>query len=470
MADVAPPLSPAAQAYAWRELARRAGVVGGDPHGTGFESLGLHVHYAVPEEAPAGPDHLVVRPAGRLAWSRVLDREPGHGAGLPGRHFLPANSTLRLEEPVPLPLGDVVAPAPGAERRPDGTAVFHADILGTVLFMLGRWEEAVMPAADAHDRFPAAASTAYRHGFLHRPLVDEYGLILREWLKVLRPGWTPAPRRFAVKLSHDIDQVRPFHPWVASLRALGGDLARRRSVARAHDTAVDALAQALAPDRTSAARGILALADMAESVGLAGGAYYFMAADPRPPDNDYDVASPTMRRAIDALQRRGAEIGFHAGYHTLDNPALLAAQKARLDAVLGRGNYGGRQHFLRFRAPATWRHWETAGLAYDATLGYADHEGFRCGTCHPYRPFDLEQDRELRLWEVPLIAMDATLRRYRGLTPEQAVERVIELARRCRDVEGTFTLLWHNTSLAGPWRPWAAAYARMLAELAAMTS
>ena len=165
---------------------------------------------------------------------------------------------------------------------------------------------------------------------------------------------------------------------------------------------------------------------------------------------------------------QGFEIGFHPGYDTFNDPERLAEEKDRLDAVLGKTQYGGRQHFLRFQVPNTWRHWEQIGLTYDSTMTYADHEGFRCGTCHPFRPFDVEQNRELDLWEWPLIVMDGTLRQYRGLTPEQGQARILELARRCKQVGGTFTLLWHNSSLGGEWRPWAEVYRRVVGVLAEM--
>jgi hypothetical protein len=82
--------------------------------------------------------------------------------------------------------------------------------------------------------------------------------------------------------------------------------------------------------------------------------------------------------------------------------------------------------------------------------------------------FDVEQNCELDLWEVPLIVMDGTLRNYRDLTPEQGEMCILELARRCKQVEGTFTLLWHNTSLDGEWRPWREMYQRVVKTLARM--
>jgi hypothetical protein len=139
-----------------------------------------------------------------------------------------------------------------------------------------------------------------------------------------------------------------------------------------------------------------------------------------------------------------------------------------MDAILGKSDYGGRQHYLRCKVPTTWRNCEQVGLVYDSSMGYADYEGFRCGTCHPFRPFDVEQNREMKITEVPLIVMDQTLRRYRKLSPDQAEEQIMQLAKRCKRVGGTFTLLWHNSSLVGEWQTWEATYRRVAKNLANM--
>jgi hypothetical protein len=67
-----------------------------------------------------------------------------------------------------------------------------------------------------------------------------------------------------------------------------------------------------------------------------------------------------------------------------------------------------------------------------------------------------------------LVVMDRTLQHYRGLSPAQAEERILELAQRSRRVEGTFTLLWHNSSRDDKGRPWHTMYERVVARLAAM--
>ena len=41
-------------------------------------------------------------------------------------------------------------------------------------------------------------------------------------------------------------------------------------------------------------------------------------------------------------------------------------------------------------------------------LGYSKAAGFRCGTCLPFHPYDIENDREMSILEWPLMFMDAT--------------------------------------------------------------
>ena len=105
---------------------------------------------------------------------------------------------------------------------------------------------------------------------------------------------------------------------------------------------------------------------------------------------------PQVRACLRELRAEGFEIGFHPSYRTLGDPELMAVEKARVEEAVGAVCQGGRQHYLRFRVPETWRQWERLGLTYDSTMTFAGHEGFRCGTCHAYRPFDLEQNRSSR--------------------------------------------------------------------------
>lgn len=111
--------------------------------------------------------------------------------------------------------------------------------------------------------------------------------------------------------------------------------------------------------------------------------------------------------------------------------------------------WGSRQHYLRWENPTTWQILDEVGIAYDTTLGFADHIGFRCGTCREFPVFNLKTRQALRLRERPLVVMDVTMltSKYMGLQPEEALEQIRWLADKCRLYGGNFGLLWHNTIL-----------------------
>lgn len=122
-------------------------------------------------------------------------------------------------------------------------------------------------------------------------------------------------------------------------------------------------------------------------------------------------------------------------------------EKEKLEKVTENTIFGGRQHYLRWKSPDTWRILEKAGLKYDTTLSFADHEGFRCGICFPYKPFDVLGNRVLDIWELPLTVMDGSLFDYQNLTSEEGFQRIKKIINTVKKYQGVFVLLWHNSSL-----------------------
>jgi hypothetical protein len=461
-------LSERAIEYGWSELRRRAGI-------SSDEVSAIPFTYGHPSAEKGGPSTVTVVPCAPHAWERLLQCHSIEH--LPAAEAVPGLSPLPTGDSIPVVLwgeGCENRNLPFAERGPNGGIVFYADIIASTVFMLTRWEESATGTRDAHGRFPASESVAFRNGFLDRPVVDEYALVLRAWLEALIPGWTATRNRFRIKLSHDIDHVRWGYGSGSSLRRMGSYVVRQRRLTHAIAAAGDIAAGGIAPGQTRYHRDIHTLANLSKEGGLGDDSFYFMATGRRAAGGrylpDYDPESSSIKRTILRLRGDGFEVGLHPGYDTLGDPDRLSLEKHRLDAVLGVDDYGGRQHFLRCAFPQTWRDYEAVGLTHDASAGYADHEGFRCGTCHPFRPFDLEADRVIDVWERPLIVMEGTLRGYRRVSAQEAEMRIIELAERCCRVEGVFSLLWHNHTLSYEWAGWAGVYERTLASCAKMRS
>ena len=453
-----------AVAYAWRELGGRVGVKGS------FESIGISVYYCDPAKVRCNGPSIVVAPCGSKALEEVVNGSSDDTIWVRQEEVLPAGHRALAGDKIPFLLwgegyGDRNKPA--VEMRESSQVVFNADIVASTVFMLSRLEEIVIPGRDAYGRFLPEASIAYRRGFLNRPIIDEYALILRAWLEVLVPGWKPNKRTFKVKLGHDIDLVRPFSDAETAVRTIVGHILKRKSLSLAWNAARDACYQVIAPEKNSIFRGIYDLAQESRKHGIES-AFYFMAAEKSPQDSGYDLLQSWIRQSVIDLRKSGFEIGFHAGYETFDDVEKLAAEKHKFESAVGKGTYGGRQHYCRFKVPDTWRHLEKVGISYDASMGYPQKEGFRCGTCHPFRPFDIEHDREMDILEYPFIAMDGTFTVYRHLTHEEAEECILKIAERCRRVEGIFSLVWHNDMLTYERRPWIDMYKRVIGLLARM--
>jgi hypothetical protein len=338
---------------------------------------------------------------------------------------------------------------------PDSAESFTCAVdlpLSTVL-TLSRFEETFPSPKDAHGRFPAYASVAWQGDFLHRPIVDEYGLALEQVLTSLLPGWRPAKRHLRVKLSQDVDQIGiPF-----SLRSAFAKTFRDR---RPLSTVRDLAALLLGTDTTYQLQ-LKRLVRLSVEHGL-DSAIYWKSSKIGPYDTGYDLNDPRILGLIYGLRAEGIEMGIHPSYATFQSPRLLRSEVQRLKAVLGQ-KLGGRQDYLRWN-PQTWVEWNDAGLAYDSSVGFADHIGFRAGTCIPYQPWLWSQQRRADLIEIPLLAMDSTMYGYMNLPAERALTLLMDLAERCRAVGGVFTLAWHNTSLvkAG----YASIYRALLNEIA----
>ena len=137
-------------------------------------------------------------------------------------------------------------------------------------------------------------------------------------------------------------------------------------------------------------------------------------------------SSRSTGRQLRALAADGWEFGLHAPINAKDSLDALAGGKQWLEGRLGVPLYGLRHHYwaLDWLAPhTTFRRHVNSGFRYDSSIAWQDVAGFRAGTCHPYRPFDLEREKVLNIYELPACLMDGHVlaespdRRERGRGP-----------------------------------------------------
>lgn len=354
-------------------------------------------------------------------------------------------------------------PAPGYDNLASPLIVptpkgFHIqyDILGLTYWMLTRQEEISRTDLDDHGRFPGAASHAYKHGYLERPIVDEWLQILGQVIQRTWPGIELRQHRFSMKVSHDVDEPSRygFRRLPNLVRAMAGDVIKRRDFKSAILAPWVRMNTRTQLHRADPANTFDWIMDVSEQHGLKG-AFYFICGHTHTNDGDYQPEHPAIRHLLRNIHLRGHEIGLHPSYGTYQKPHLIRQEVERLRKIcseegISQSEWGGRMHYLRWEHPTTLCAWADAGMAYDSTLSYADHPGFRCGTCFEYQAFDPVSQNELPLHIRPLIAMDVSViaDSYMGLgTTTEALSKFITLKNTCRALSGCFTLLWHNTQL-----------------------
>ena len=322
------------------------------------------------------------------------------------------------------------------------------DIFASVFFMLSRWEEYANPVRDTHQRFPATASLAFKQNFLDRPVVNEYVEML--WQMLCDSGCKQQKKEhpFSFVLTHDVDALLKWLGWYGVLRTAAGDILKRRQPG----TAISRV-----QEYTKIRRGKIKdpfdtydwLMDLSESLNLKSRFYFMSSGISRSPfDNrtPYPIDHPAARAIFTKIKKRGHIIGFHPGYDSGDDEILWETQKKQLEKVCACPVTSGRQHFLRFSVPHTWQLWENQGMEVDSTCGFADREGFRCGTGNLFSVFNILTRQKLKLKEMPLVFMDARNFVCGGFQANSQFEHNLgDIIHNAKKFKSLVTLLFHNT-------------------------
>ncbi|PJJ59728.1 DUF7033 domain-containing protein [Hymenobacter chitinivorans] len=378
---------------------------------------------------------------GSVGSSAAVQVAPGSGEFFAHTQPYPPAPNYRpwLGQSIPF-FFDAAPDKPLLELLPDQRVIIHADVISAAFYLLSGWQEFYGEERDQHGRFPYAASVQHRYNFVTVPVVNYYFDVLKtavehasgQQLQLRR--W-PAEARWAAFVTHDIDNLYSAwkQPAKAALRA-GNLLGFGRHVWQ-HLTKPDAwdnLAQVQAAVASYGAQST----------------FFFLPAH-RPgangtPNADYELAKVWAKLApvID-----GAAVGLHASIGRATHEADLRQEAQRVQHCAPREPVRGiRFHYLSWEPRLTPTLLDAVGFAYDTTLGFAEHFGFRNSYCHPFHLFDFHTGQAHRFLEIPLQVMDATLHHpnYLRLAPDEILPALRPMLQDIERFGGVFTLLWHN--------------------------
>ena len=334
-----------------------------------------------------------------------------------------------------------------------GEVSVNADLLSVSFALLSRYEETCVDKRDKYGRFAYRDSLVEKYNLIDIPVVDEYAMLLRKFVCDNFPAVSISPRKPKFIPTHDIDFLFRFPNFGKAVKTIAGDLFKRKSL-RMSCKSLAAYMKSLCDFRRDPYVSAVYKLLKVSVENKIDSEFYFKALRNKDFDSTYNILSQKSRECIKDLQSQGVNVGLHGGLYSFADKFIFTMEKNRLEMVCGHGVASVRQHFLRFDARKTPQIWQECGIRSDSTLGFPEHEGFRCGTCHPYPLYDIENDCALEVVEHPLVAMDTTLFQYRELTKEEAFASICRLYERCKAVEGDFVMLWHNTTMFGELESW----------------
>jgi hypothetical protein len=320
----------------------------------------------------------------------------------------------------------------------------YADIVGMVFFMLTRWEESLPSEKDRHDRFQSKHSFVVKNNIERRAIIDEWADWLSSNIKSLDSTVKFKEQKFRCFPTHDIDSLKKWssiksvleHFWLgikhkgihyAFYNLFAGTLSVLGLRKDDNDTIYDLMKTSEINDQKSY--------------------FFFITGGKTKFEGRYDFEKDIPQSLLNEIEQRGHFLGLHPSYDSYNNDKIF---KSEVQSAKKRFNPKfGRQHFLRFSIPETWKLWDEYSFTWESSVGFADQLGFRCGTCKSFRVFDISEEKMLNLKEMPLIVMDQTLINYLKLPPEKALEVSLEMVNTVKRHKGNFVILWHNASLKG---------------------
>jgi hypothetical protein len=341
----------------------------------------------------------------------------------------------------------------------DSSIQIPYDILTPSFVLLSRYEEFHSERHDKHGRFPYGRSLAEKYDMVEIPLVDEYAMLLRDWLCLYLPYiFEAVPRTPRIVPTHDIDILYRFTGRFQAWKSiLGRDLLINRDLKMVWESIKSYRNWKIRPSLDPYVEAINWFLIQEEKQKLSS-IFFFKATEKGHPDATYEVQDPILREIIGIIMEPGYhQIGLHGSYPSAEHLQYLQKEKQNLSNLCDEEIRVSRQHYLRtFFAddPNSLDLWQQAGITDDYTLGFAERCGFRCGTCHPYPLYDVRNDRVTNIIEHPLIVMDGTLTDYMKLSVKDARALTQRLKQRCLDVEGDFVILWHNHATTREMKPY----------------
>ena len=314
------------------------------------------------------------------------------------------------------------------------------DIFGASFFLVTRYEEYLPSEHDEHGRYKAKESTAYRNGFLDRPVVDMW---CREFSRCLLKHFPNLVfRRSEYRSLLTIDTDTPFAFLGKNIIRSFGELIHP---AKGHQETVNERYRVITGEQKDPFDVFDYMIDNIEKHNT-DSRFFFPVGNRSKHDENPSWRNEEYRKLIRRIAAR-YEIGLHPSYTAGSDGSLIGEEISRLNSITSKNISISRFHYLKLFMPDSYSRISQSGISEDYSMGYHDEPGFRAGIARPFYFYNVTKDVQTKLLIIPFQIMDVMLSDYKKLEPPMAKEIIGNIIAETRKAGGLFVSIWHNTSL-----------------------
>lgn len=322
------------------------------------------------------------------------------------------------------------------------------DLFSMCFFLLTRYEEHLPTPRDAYGRYQSKFSLAVKEKFLDRPILDLWIKRFTEKLNSRFGSSFSLSGTYNTEVTMDIDL-----PYAFRSKGMKTYLGILRDVVKLDfKTALHRTKFWFGGDDPFNTyqwlRSFCSTNHITPQI-------FILNKYKKPYDENHLADTDELGKIIKLLDSF-ADVGIHPSL-SADN--VGSNMKGELDFVekcLEKRIVRSRQHFLQLDIKRTYKALIECGIKHDYSMGYPDVMGFRAGTSRPYKFYDLTNEKKTELIIHPCITMDVTMKKYLRLTPQEAIHKCAEMVKEIKEMNGSFSFIWHNSSLTSAygWEGW----------------
>jgi hypothetical protein len=192
--------------------------------------------------------------------------------------------------------------------------------------------------------------------------------------------------------------------------------------------------------------------------------YFFLLAANR---KGYDKNLSHKTKAMQQLLQQHAQrytVGIHPSWQSGDDDVLLKDEIITLQNIIQQTVKYSRQHYIRMSLPKTYQKLIEQGIEAEYSMGYGSINGFRASYTLPFKWYDLQKELQTNLTIHPFCYMEANSFFEQKLTIDEAAAELQSYYNIVKKVNGHFITIFHNHFLTEQkqWIAWRNMYENFL--------